>query len=152
MYTDVPLWGLSQSQTGAPFFCSLSGSSFPSVIHSSSVLFSSPSLASLFLTWSQSLGLEGEGVSFFRSFFPFHLVSYLLHLSWNSLVYSHKSFVFFGRVSDTLVCLGNRLEGPSRTAAREIRIKGEAVRNADEGKEVVKWGMLNGWDKTPWNN
>lgn len=105
-----------------------------------------------FLTWSQSLGLEGEGVSFFRSFFPFHLVSYLLHLSWNSLVYSHKSFVFFGRVSDTLVCLGNRLEGPSRTAAREIGVKGEAVRNADEGKEVVKWGMLNGWDKTPWNN
>lgn len=98
------------------------------------------------------LGFGGRRCFFFPSFFPFHLVSYLLHLSWNSLVYSHKSFVFFGRVSDTLVCLGNRLEVPSRTAAREIGVKGEAVRNADEGKEVVKWGMLNGWDKTPWNN
>lgn len=67
----------------------------------------------------------------------------------DSSVYSHKSFVFFGKVSDTLACLGNWLEGPSRTAARGIGVKGEAARNVDEGKEVVKRGMLNRRDKTP---
>lgn len=65
------------------------------------------------------------------------------------MVYSHKSFVFFGRVSDTLVCLGKRLEGPWRTAALGIGVKGKAARNVDEGKEVVKHGMLNRLDKTP---
>ncbi|CAF92764.1 unnamed protein product, partial [Tetraodon nigroviridis] len=49
-----------------------------------------------------------------------------LLLSWKS----------WKMVSDTLVCLGNRLEGPSRTAARGIGVKGEAVQNVDEGKEV----------------
>lgn len=86
---------------------------------------------------------------FFFSFSPC-LSIFCIYLGIpDSSVYSHKSFVFFGRVSDTLVCLGNRLEGPSRTAARGIGVKGEAAQNVDEGKEVVKRGMLNGRDKTP---
>lgn len=74
MYTDVPLWGLSQSQTGAPFFCSLSGSSFPSVIHSSSVLFSSPSLASFSFSHGPKAWVWREKVFLFSAlFFPFTL-------------------------------------------------------------------------------
>lgn len=36
----------------------------------------------------------------------------------NSLIYSLRSFVIFGRVSHTSVCLGNRSERPSRIVAR----------------------------------
>lgn len=111
MYTDVPHWGLSQSNRSV-LLCFLS---FSSVIHPISFILISLSLPCIIqcLPVSQSLDLIGEAVFFFYIY---------LGIS-DSSFYSHKSFVFFGKVSDTLLCLWNKQEGHqgSQLQASEIR-------------------------------
>lgn len=92
-----------------PFFVSCS--SFPSLIHSS--VFFSLGKRRCFLSPSLSLFFVYPG-------------------SPDSRFYSHKSYVFFGKVSDTLLCLGNKLEGRPGIGGR-----GEAAQNVDEGREGV---------------
>ncbi len=63
-----------------------------------------------------------------------------------SSFYSLRSFVIFGRVSDTLVCLGNRVEGPSGIAVGGSKDTWEGARTDEEGwwrrgrgDKVTRW-------------
>ena len=149
MYTYNLHWGLSLvasgEATGSTILCS------PHLAHPfpHSHLFSHSFIHSSDLSSSASFSIFPGPKGWFgremvpreRRFNSSPSLSSLLS-SRNSwfLVYSLKSFVFFGRVSDTLVCLGNRLG------------KGGALKDcgsrawtymrgcmADEGKERRTW-------------
>lgn len=92
------------------------------------------------LPWSQRFGRET--VSEKKKDFPPRFLSLFRFLPGIPVpsFYSLRSFVIFGRVSDTLVCLGNRVEGKSRTAVRGSRdTRGSTrLKRVDEGEERVK--------------
>lgn len=79
----------------------------------------SPSLYQSLAPNVPEFGTDGRQSCEEEGFYPLFL-SHTLS-SWNPVpsFYSLRSFVIFGRVSDTLVCLGNRVEGPLRIHERE---------------------------------
>lgn len=87
------------------------------------------------------VGLEGRRSLWKRRIFPLFL--FLPGIPVFSF-YSLRSFVIFGRVSDTLVCLGNRVEGALRITVRGSEDTWEGAHVDEEGlmkgeEKVTKW-------------
>lgn len=156
MYTYNPHWGSSlvasrEATKGAllhPLFVVC-----PSLSHSFVYSFISLFLSVLSLSlrsscntrnWDRRETVCGRKFDFFCLFLN-HFLSHfhLPGIPFPSL-YSHRSFVIFGRVSDTLVCLGNR------SGRRGRRSKGgEGTRRAHTWRKKV-YGRRGKGDKVTW--
>lgn len=156
MYTYNPHWGLSlvasrEATRGTLLLSSVSGLSFPQLFN---CLFNNHSFISFFpiclcrsgapvIPTARMEGRQSLWKRFWNRFLS-HFY-FLLGIAVPSF-YSLRSFVIFGRVSDTLVCLGNRVEGPSRTAVqgggdtRRVHVWTEKVDEGEEkGDNVTRW-------------
>lgn len=127
MYTGVPLWGSSQSQQERPSFVLFLARPSPQWFILHQFYSHLPLLHHSVFPMVPTLGF-GRRCFFLLSFFSLSpcLLLFCIYLGIpDSSVYSHKSFVFFGRVSDTLVCLGKRLEGPWKDRSSRHRSYGK---------------------------
>lgn len=157
MYTYNPHWGLSlvasrEATRGTLLLSSVSGSSFSSTIHLFIQSFIHQfSFFPFCLCHSVapvipkgSAGRETVFVKKKRFLYCFLSRFHFLPGIPVPSFYSLRSFVIFGRVSDTLVCLGNRVEGPSRIAVqgsgdtRRVHVWMKEV-DEGEGDNVTRW-------------